>query len=195
MIDHALSLTARRLNQKLKTQFSVADDLVTLSHLTDWEGKPAAETRNRLALFVTNIEDDQLARSRGRGGSRFGDGIVQSAPALHLDVSFMIAANFDAQNYAEGLKILSAAIRVFQSTPVLTPQSEPDMHKGLNQLAFELVNLGSESLGQLWGNLGGRYLPSVMYRMRSVRIDSGAIDTVLPPIREPLAAAAPERAS
>jgi hypothetical protein len=195
MIDHALSLTARRLNQKLGAQFSVSEDLVALAHLTDWEGKPNPETRNRLALFVTNIEDDQLARARSRDGGRTSGGLVQAAPAVHLDVSFMLAANFDAQNYTGGLKILSAAIRVFQSAPVLTHQTVPDMHPALNQLAFELVNLGNEAMGQLWGNLGGRYLPSVMYKMRSVRIDSGAIDKVLPVIEAPTSAAAPETAS
>ena len=62
MIDRAVSLVAARLNAHLRARFGVADDLVAVSGLTDAEGKTPADVRNRLAIFVTGITHDTMAR-------------------------------------------------------------------------------------------------------------------------------------
>lgn len=181
MIDQALSLVAARLNSHLAARYGVQDELVALSPLTDAEGKPAPDARNRLVMFVTNIAHDATPRG-GRG--RTSMQMVQSQ-AQHLDVYFMLASAYEAETYAEGLKLISTALAFFQAYPVMTPQSTPDMPLGLGQLSFEIANLKVEEMGQMWGNLGGRYVPSVMFKMRSVVIDAGALTNVVPLITRP----------
>ncbi|MBL3570521.1 hypothetical protein BV509_12825 [Rhodovulum sulfidophilum] len=182
MIDQALSLAVDRLNGHLAGRFRTGDDVVVLSPLTDAEGKPADAARNKLALFVTAIAEDTMPRSaRGPGLSSIG--LARGAQAIHLDIYAMLAAAHDPDKYAEGLKQLSAALMFFQVQPVMTPQNTPDMPPGLAQLSFEIANLKVEEVGQLWGNLGGRYVPSVMFKIRSVRVDAGAIAGVAAPIR------------
>ncbi len=68
---------------------------------------------------------------------------------------------------------------------VRSPQNTPEMPDGLTQLPVEITNPKSEALGQLWGNPGGRYVPSVMYRPRSVVVERGAVQRVDPPARKP----------
>ena len=63
---------------------------------------------------------------------------------------------------------------------------------GIDQLSVEVVHLRVEEVGQLWGNMGGRYVPSVMCRMRLVLIDAAATAQVLPLAVEPTAALRPE---
>ena len=49
------------------------------------------------------------------------------------------------------------------------------MDRSIEQLSLEIENLDTDAAAQLWGILGGRYLPSVQYRMRTVTIDAGAL--------------------
>ena len=188
MIDEALSLVAGRINAHLRARHAITDDLISLAPLTDAEGKPAATARNRLALFVTNIAQDPMPR-HARGGPLGSGGIVTTAQPIHLDIYFMLAAAFEPDTYGEGLKILSSAVRYLQANPLMTRARVPDLPDGIGQLSIEISNLRNDELGQLWGNLGGRYLPSVHYKMRSVMIDANAVTGVEPLVREAAATA------
>ena len=92
----------------------------------------------------------------------------------------MLASGHDASIYSEGLKQISAAVTFFQAYPALTPRSAPDLPEGFEQIAVEVSNLRVEEIGQLWGNLGSRYVPSVMFKMRSVLVDAQAVTEVRP---------------
>ena len=188
MIDRALRLLADRLNGHLKGLYNVPEDLVALTPLTDAEGKPADEARNRLALFVTNISHDAMPRAATRPGVSLS-GVLRQRQPIHLDIYVMLAASFEPETYGEGLKLLSSAVRYFQGHPVMVPQTHPDMPRGIAQLSLEIANLDADALGQLWGNLGGRYVPSVHYKLRSVMIDSGVVATVEPLVTTPRARA------
>jgi uncharacterized protein DUF4255 len=185
MIDRAVSLVAQRLNAHLRARFGVADDIVAISGLTDAEGKTPAGVRNRLALFVTGITHDTMSRGvPGRAPIVAGRSPVNPIP-VHLNVRLMLASSFDPENYLESLKILSHAIQFFQITPVFDRLNAPEMDRSIEQLSLEIENLDTDAASQLWGILGGRYLPSVQYRMRTVTIDAGALSAEVLVIRTP----------
>ena len=109
MIDRALGLVAGLLNSHLSARYGVQDDLIVLSPLTDAEGKPAADARNRLVLFLTNISEDATPRSRQH---RSGEQVSRRNP-VHLDIYFIVASAYEAETYEEGLKLMSAALMFF----------------------------------------------------------------------------------
>jgi hypothetical protein len=185
VIDLALKLISDRLNAHLSALFKVSEDLVAVGPLSDAEGKPTAEARNRLTLFLTNIAQDKVPRSNAPRGALSGG----QAPPVHLDIYFMLASGHDPEIYGEGLKMISAALMFFQANPVMTPRTTPEMPAGLAQLTIEISNLKVEEIGQLWGNLGGRYAPSVMFKVRSVMIDARAVTSITPLVRGPAATA------
>ena len=192
MIDRAVSLVAQRLNAHLRARFGVADDIVAISGLTDAEGKTPAGVRNRLALFVTGITHDTMSRGvPGRTPVVAGRMAVSPVP-VHLNVHLMLASSFDPENYLELLKILSHAIQFFQVHPVFDRTNAPEMDRAIEQLSLEIENLDTDAAGQLWGILGGRYLPSVQYRMRTVTIDAGALTAETLAIRAPATRAVAE---
>lgn len=180
MIDICLRLIGERLNEYLQGLFRVSDDMVVLSPLVDASGSQAAATRNRMAMFLLNISHDTVPRRRNSSLSTE----VGMAPPVHLDVYFMLAAAHDPDLYAEGLKQISAAMMFFQARPLLTPQNMAGLPPQVSQLSIELVNLKVEDLSQLWSNLGGRYLPSVTYKMRTAVIDSNTLIRIDPLVTE-----------
>lgn len=177
MIDICLGSVAGRLNTYLQGIFSVSGDMVVLAPLTDSTGVPAAVTRNRIAMFLLNVAPDHMPRKRAVADSSE----IRLAP-VHLDVYFMLAAAHEPDLYAEGLKQISAAMMFFQANPLLTPQNMTALPAQISQLSIELADLNIEDLGQLWGSLGGRHLPSVTYKMRSVVIDAQALTRIDPRI-------------
>lgn len=183
MIDRAMTLVAHRLNAHLRAVFGLSEDVVALSPLVDGEGKTPETARNRLVLFISNIAQDATARGASRAPISLAGQMRRAAP-VHLDIYFILAASFDPEKYAEGLKLLTAGMRYFQANANLTPSTHPEMAPNLNQLSIDIANLGSDSLGQLWGNFGGAYAPSIQYKMRSVVIDSDAVIAIDPIVRE-----------
>lgn len=181
MIDAALRVVCNRLNAHLSALYGVTEDLVALAPLSDSEGQPSAETRNRLAMFLTNIAEDAVPRA----GQKAVRGLLGETKPIHLDIYFMVASGHDPEIYGEGLKLISSALMFFQSNPVLTPSRVPEMPVGVEKLTIEIANLRVEEVGQLWGNLGGRYVPSVMFKMRSVVIDAASVTQVTPLITTP----------
>ncbi len=67
---------------------------------------------------------------------------------------------------------------------VFTPFTHPSLDPGIEKLVFELYNLSFEQLNQVWGMLGGKYYPSVLYKMRVISIDEMSIEAEGEPIKE-----------
>ena len=86
--------------------------------------------------------------------------------------------------YKKGLYWLSLAITFFQQHPFFS-SDQVQMPNGINKLSFELVNLDIDNMSRFWGALGARYQPSVIYKMRMLKISGDGLDAVLPEIKDP----------
>jgi len=90
---------------------------------------------------------------------------------VHLNLLVMFAANVGGATYREALKLIEHTIRFFQSRSVFTPLNTPGWIRGSISLTLEIENLSTTDLSNLWGVMGGRYVPSVLYRVRLIEID------------------------
>ena len=112
MIDKALSFIVDKLEAALQSQDPSSEPHAVMARLG---GAESAVVENKVILSIANIE-----RESGTQGANnlLGD---RTSP-LHINLFILVAANF-GDNYAEGLKQLSAALAFFQSSPVMTPVS------------------------------------------------------------------------
>ncbi len=169
MIDRAVELVAARLNQRLRLHLQSDEDLVVVANVVDSDGTPAASVVDKLAFFVVNVQKDDLSQTR-RGTLPTGGRLAAMQEPLHLNVFVMAAAGYSDGNYPQALKLISHALRFFQAHPVFDRRTAPELPSGLERLVLDIENLEYEQLSHLWGVLGGRYLPSVLYQMRTVVI-------------------------
>ena len=183
MIDAAITQVASQLNQALKRQFMSAEDLVAVSNLHEQDGTVTTQAVNKVAVFLVNIEREAVPG--GGGGGNGLQRVFAQAQAVHLNLMVMFAANFGAGNYPEALKFLSSTVSFFQSRPVFNHQNTPELDNRIDKLTLEIENLGLSDLSNLWGILSGKYLPSVLYRMRLVSIDASQITATIPRITKP----------
>jgi hypothetical protein len=167
VIAAAMGVIARQLNEGLRRGLQLDEDPVVLSSLVDSDGRTAAHTTNKLACFLVNIEPDLALRSPGQvdfSGGRVG----VKPPPVNLNLRVMFAANFNGANYPEALKLVDGVVAFFQAHPVFDHQNSPDLDQGIDRLVLELEPLSLTDLSNLWGILGGRYVPSVVYRARMI---------------------------
>lgn len=182
MIHAAISHIANQLNFFLKRSFDLSEDVVLLSNITEQDGTLAPNTANKLLVFLVNAEKDTVPLSAPGAGKTLG-GFAASYPPVVLNLYVMVAANFTGGNYPEALKFLSSAVSYFQRQPVFDHQVTPDIDRRIRKLALDIENLNLQDLSSLWGVLSGKYLPSILYKVRMVAFDSSDITGQLSPIK------------
>ena len=180
MIDTALAQIAASLNQSFRRGFGVSEDLVAVTGLLDQDGGVAAQSAGKLSMFVVNIERETLVHAPARATSGVRAGLAPAPVSLNLMVMF--AANFASANYLEALKLISGTVAFFQSRPLFDHHNTPDLDPRIDRLALDIANLGLGELGNVWGILGGKYVPSVLYRLRLVSIDANQVFAEVPRI-------------
>jgi len=187
LIAAAITGIAGQLNQSLRRSFKVGEDLVVVSNLTEPDGNLVSQVSNKLALFLVNLEKDTLPyRPSALSHANMGRAGLSQAP-VHLNLMLMFAATFSGTNYPEALKFISHTIGFFQSRPLFDHQNTPELDPRIDKLMLDIENLGISDLSNLWGILGGKYMPSVLYRMRMVAIDSGQLSGQAPYVSQPQA--------
>jgi hypothetical protein len=183
MIDAALTQIAGLLNQQLRQRFQVSEDLAVLSNLHEQSGSVVPTVANKLVIFLAGVERDTIAH---RVVPQRGLSIdLRQQEPVFLNLLVMCAANFSGANYPEALKVLSGAIGVFQSTPVIDHHNAPLLDARLERLILNIENLSSSEMHSLWGLHSGRYLPSVLYRVRMVTVFGGQITGRDAAVRQP----------
>ena len=108
---------------------------------------------------------------------------VKVNPPVNLNLYVIFSANFK-QNYEDALRYLSAVISYFQKKRIFTAEDSPGLPKGTGSISFELVDLDLRELSNLWGALGAKYLPSAVYRIRTISIQEEHIEEIIPVIEK-----------
>ncbi len=187
MLDEALIFLRKQLDTHIRSTFSEVNPTVQLSPLFSPDGTSLLGAQ-RLGMTLVNVEEERvnMAQRRAVVRSEGGDNVNFMAPEVRLNLHVLIVANTDAsgKNYEEGLKSLSAAISFFQSHRYFTSTEYPALPESLDKLVVELETLDYEFQNHIWGTLGGKLLPSVLYRIRLVTIQQGLIQESGKPVIE-----------
>jgi len=155
---------------------------------------------DNIILSVVNIEEESTLKN-GRTFSKWPDGLAryENRP-IYLNLYVLFTANFPGgvppnNNYIQSLQRLARVIEFFQGKNVFTPATSPvtlppELSDLTNpaianlKLTTEIYTLTFEQINHLWGSLGGRQIPFVMYKVRLVMISEGTIRREVPLIQE-----------
>ena len=192
MIEDTLTLIVNELDESLRRKTQGIAELAVLTSLVDASGAAVPEATDRLAVFVVNIEREVIpTRTLRRSDDADIDRVGLTKPPVHLNLMVMFAANFSGANYNEALKLIEHTILFFQARSAFTAVNTPGLDPDIEQLTFEIENLSITDLSNLWGVMGGKYVPSVLYRVRLITIDGRSLETQPRRVREIGAAARP----
>ncbi len=142
-----------------------ATNVVEISHLFNSAGEPIP---NEVGITLVNIEEDRINRANDPY-VKTSDGYTKVNPEIKLNLFVLFSSHFES-NYPEALKFISYVIRFFQSKSVFTTENTPSLDSEVKKLIVELHPMSFEQQNYLWGMVGGKYLPSVLYKFRLIVI-------------------------
>ena len=184
MIKEALSFLEKELRNYLSVKLnSGSEEVIKVGNIVkilDGDGDTSTNAARAL-ISIVNIEEDRLSKSPDNY-RKVDDKIVYKNPRIYLNLYLLIAAK--QTDYSEALKVLSFIIQFFQHKSVFDIQNSPLLEPKIERLVLDLHTLNFEQMNHLWGILGGKYVPSVLYKMRVVGIEEEAGDSIGEPIME-----------
>ena len=166
--------------------FGLNEDVVVVSNILEQDGTVATHVNNKIVVSLVNIEEESLLRNSKTPPARpTGARATVTSPPLHVNLYLMFASYFGGNNYQEGLKFISNTIFYLQGQSVFNQHNSPGLDAGIDKLTLEMHNLDITDLSNLWGVLSGKYLPSVLYKVRMITVDAGAVRDQLPGVGRP----------
>jgi hypothetical protein len=183
MIDKGLEIIKTELENYLNLlpELNLQDVSFVLSHIVAPDGKLATEDKS-IVITLVNVEEERMAKSQNAVSVSSNGNVSLVNPEIKLNLFILISTNF--QNYDTGIQYLSAVVRCFQANNVFTKEKVPAMDPAIQKLIVELYTLNFEQQNHLWGSLGAKYMPSVLYRVRLITIQEGIKSFEQKPIRQ-----------
>ena len=179
MLDIALKFIKDELNTYLFTQTGSDSVKVEMSKLVDDTGKYAFD-ENNIAASIINIEEERIFKSQVPEHTYTNGKHVVLEPELKLNLYVLFAANF--KQYDQALKYISYVLTYFQSHLSFTPEVYPSLDSRIEKLTAELQSLNYDQLNQVWSFIGGKQLPSIIYKVRMVALQDQTPTTIQPPL-------------
>lgn len=174
MMYEALSCVVKELNEYLTTRFKIQDQKAILNAILNQDGSIPEHCLNKIVLSLINVEHDTTIPYSPIYDTTKSEAVQMNLP-YNFNLDVLVTALFENSNYDEGLKFLSDTLYFFQSHPVFNHDNTRDMDDNIQQLTFELIKLSYHEEHSLWGAMGAKYMPSVLFKMRLLSFQSGAI--------------------
>jgi hypothetical protein len=179
MLDVAVQFLKEELNTFLLTRTGSSTVTVKLSKIVDEAGKYALDI-NTIGVALLNIEEERIFRAQIPEYSTVNGQHLVQEPEMKLNLHLLFAAHF--QLYDQALKYISYVLTYFQSHPSFTSVAYPALDSRIGKLVVELQSLSYEQLNQVWAFIGGKQLPSVLYKVRMVVLQDEAKTAIQPPV-------------
>lgn len=191
MIQHALSILQKELNNFLDglggPDIGDAVVLTNIALANGGEGDDAQAAKG-LVMTLVNIREEKTLKNAPFSRRISDEQVVYFNAPVFLNLYVLISACHT--NYQTALAHLSRVIRFFQSKNVFTPENSvavpivnPFDRMESFKMILELHSSSLEEQNQLWGMLGSKQYPSVMYMVRLLELKLTA-DTVADTVRE-----------
>ncbi|MDT7828254.1 DUF4255 domain-containing protein [Pricia sp. S334] len=185
MIGIALKLLQDELGSYISLN-SPGDDITSddvILHNIALLDNEEADLNNKIVMTLVNIEEESTLKNcgntvKGINGTRYVE------PPVFLNLYMLISATLGpdlADAYEFALNRLSLIVQFFQSKKTFTVKNSPfatlsgntvvtEEVKEALRLNVELYTLTFEQINHLWGSLGGKQVPSALYKIRLVKI-------------------------
>jgi hypothetical protein len=184
VLSHALTIVVNELDKHLTDTYGAAavTPQVRLGNIAEGVGSGStAVPRDVLDLSMINVREEKTLKNIS---NQIRDDatlkVVYQNPPVFLNLHILLVATHSA--YTNALLVLSRAIRFFQFSNVFDQDSVAPTSLTSNapanpldqleafKLIFELYSPTMEEVNHLWGTLGGKQYPFVVYTLRLLEL-------------------------
>jgi hypothetical protein len=175
MIYESLKFLCEEVNKYLntkKTPVSISQPWLVLSNISVAGDNSSSLTepdiKDKLVVSVVNVEEDKVAKQQEHY-TKSDLTTVYKNPPLYLN--YYILFSMSRKRYDDNLIFLGYIIQFFQHQNVFSPITHPGLDSRIQRIVVDLHNMSFEQTNHLWSVLGGKYFPSVMYKVRQVTLN------------------------
>ncbi len=197
MLRTAFEFLSGELNAYMKRKDATNfgnEDIVLISSLVNPDGTFSVSTDgpefSKVILTLVNLEEDRIADAQS-SYQKVGDRIQVINPPLNINayVLFSVFAN----NYSTALRLLSYVLAFFQGNQVFDTVKFPHMNnkvdddkpwQKIGRLIVTIHPTTFEQQNNLWAALGAKYMPNVIYKIRTMSFVDHEPKMDAPPITE-----------
>jgi hypothetical protein len=189
MIDIALQLLRDELANYLSTRDTAT---VIIDNIGLFETSAGTGLIDNIIITLVNVEEESALKNQPAVKRPFVGNAIYKNPPVYLNLYVLLTCNYTGDHYILALKRLSYIIRFLQSKNSFSISSsvsggavnldDPDIAD--LKFTLELYTLTFEQINHLWGSLGGRQMPFVMYKLRLVAITERSVLREVPLIEE-----------
>lgn len=174
MIKEALEYLAKEFNRELNNNAN--DSMFVLDNVARLDLADAVTSGNegKVLLTLVNIEEEKTLKNDPfyirRNDPQNGEQIEKRNPTLHVNLYVLISC---ADTYPNALSWIDKVIEYLQGKYVFTADTANPLDAyppKVEKIIMDLFSLNFEQINHLWGILGGKYVPSVLYKMRLLPI-------------------------
>ena len=170
MIHTTLKFINDELNSFALLRYGLATPFCSLQNISQFSGS-GSSTESQLIISLIHVEEDRIAKSPEQY-LRTGNGTYNINQTVPINLYCLFAGVNDnaapsAGTYEEALKAISVVLRFFQTKNVFTP-SNSSIDPRVTQLIANLYTLNFQELNDVWMSNGGKYYPSVIYKLRTL---------------------------
>ena len=174
MIAKTLKYICAELNRRWDDTGTVSlEDFAVLGNIARLDSDSDAsqgEMAKKVVVTLVNIEEEKTLKN----GSHYvqqGDTTQKRNPTIFLNL-YVLFSCADS-DHAEALTKISRTMMFFQRKNVFTRDNAAATYPseaGVEKIILDLFTLNFEQINHLWGILGGKYLPSALYKLRIVAV-------------------------
>lgn len=183
MMYTAVKFVVDELNVFLRQKFMTDSDAVLLDRIQEPDGSISPNIIDKVVVSLVNAQRTTVQGHAPESASPTGGSARVHSSPLYLNLSILVSASFI--DYAEALKHLSATAVFFQSRKDMTRTSLYDLPAGIEKLDLQLESTTTQELSNLWGMMGGRHYPCLLYKLRMITIDGHSLIHEVPDITKP----------
>lgn len=197
MIHEALGLIRRELVTYLSSHgYTTAEDIVVIENIGLFDSATSGvNLDDKIVFTLVNIEEEATLKNTAFIKKEFGNPALYENPPVFLNLYLLITAcnkSTDNNSYTDALERLSLVIAFFQSKNLFTTGSSVSGSIGsftsedilALTIRHEMYTLSFEQVNHLWGTLGGKQMPFVMYKLRLIAITERKVVREVPLIEE-----------
>lgn len=174
MIYETLQILKEQLENYLEE--SGLDKAVVLENIALWESGSdhSDNVEDKVVLSLVNLDEEPTLKNTPHYTLKDNQTEYQNPP-VNMNLYILISANRDS--YDKSLRSISKTVEFFQGKSLFTSSNTV---YNRNNVAFDVLDYfkfnvqlytpGFEQLNNIWGTLGGRQLPSVIYKVQIVQI-------------------------
>jgi hypothetical protein len=173
MIKEVLIILKDKLNDSEKGLMDDDGEIAVVDDIAKHDDE-AEVLDNKVVISLLNVEEESTLKNRSWYTRKTISedpplyNMKKQNPPAYLNLYVMISANRTA--YDKALSNISKVIEIFQTNNVLE-YVDADETKNF-RFRIELHSIPFDQLSYVWGLLGGKVMPSVLYKISVIKIEA-----------------------